>query len=182
MLMRNDQHDAFDALIDEAAHALTRQAPLPSLRANVRERIAQPWRPWSLVPTMAAAAVVLVAVIVGRDLFVAPDAPARVAFENAAADDARAHTQPTDALAGADTARPPQHRVQPSRRVSASIAPVTEEPPIPPLTIEPLAVSQILIVASSSAMPIEIAPLRIDPIPDASSELTNDSQRPGSGL
>ena len=42
--------------------------------------------------------------------------------------------------------------------------PEEEEPPIPPITIEPVHTVQIAVDESSDVMPIDIAPLQIEPL------------------
>jgi hypothetical protein len=53
------------------------------------------------------------------------------------------------------------------RRLAADVPvppPAEEEPPIPPIAIEPLTTAQIAVDVSSGVMPIDIAPLQIEPL------------------
>jgi hypothetical protein len=62
---RDDRRDAIDVLIDETARSLTGAAPGVSLRARVRSAIdtAPRHRPWAWQPTLAGAAVVVIAAL-----------------------------------------------------------------------------------------------------------------------
>src|SRR6185503_1272818 len=74
MSMRNER--PIDALIDEAARRLVEGEPSSSLRSGVRDRIGKRRSAWSFVPALAgAAALLVVAVIVGRALLDPVDAP-----------------------------------------------------------------------------------------------------------
>jgi hypothetical protein len=164
MSMRNER--PIDALIDEAARRLVAGEPSSSLRSSVRQRIGRRRSAWSFVPAFAGvAALLVVAVIVGRTLSgpaVRPtgDHPApngnvpAVAFQPIE----QAATQPARIDARQFT-----------RRASAIPPPPDEEPIVPPIAIEPLqtvplSAAQIAVDVSSGVMPIDIAPLQIEPL------------------
>jgi len=50
------------------------------------------------------------------------------------------------------------------RAADVTAPPPEEESPIPPIAIEPLTTVQIAVDVSSGVMPIEIAPLQIEPL------------------
>jgi hypothetical protein len=178
MSMRNERPDPIDEVIDEAARRLVAGEPSSALRSSVRDRIAKRRSAWSFVPALAgAAALLVVAVIMGRGLSGpvgrilsgpagGPDSVApverptieRPAF--ASQPDAPAVIQPE-----------PSTPRQLARRLAADITalPPEEESPIPPIAIEPLTTMplravQIAVDESSGVMPIEIAPLQIEPL------------------
>lgn len=174
--MRSDRDDAIDAAISAAAQALTSAPPSPAIRAGVRnrigdDRVASAFRRkirWWLIPAVAAAAVVLVAAIVGRILPgpAVPDGPGRV--------------RPTDVRPPLTSTPPPSLVTTqpepataipsavslPVRRLADAFEPPPEElePLIPPITIPPLETELIVVDAGSGVMPIEIEPLRIEPL------------------
>lgn len=175
MLMRSEQGDSrFDAAIDAAASALTSADPSPALRAGVRDRIGKRRTAWWLVPASVLAVVVVVA-LVGRILpgpatQGGPDKarPTDIADLRPALD--RVSPPPETvgrtlsgpaAQGGPDKARPPR-----MRRLPPTFEPAPEdlEPLIPPLMIPPLETQQIAVDARSGVMPIEIEPLRIEPL------------------
>jgi hypothetical protein len=160
MLMRSERDDdAIDAAIAAAAQALTSAEPTAALRAGVRDRIGRRRTAWRLVPVATAAAVIVGALILGRSTSPAPgasvdqprpSAPARVAV-------------PPPEL---ENQRVVQTVASPPRRLLAALEPPIEEVEslIPPITIPPLETAQIVVDASSGVMPIEIEPLRIEPL------------------
>lgn len=165
--MRNERPDPIDEVIDEAARRLVAGEPSSALRSSVRDRIAKRRSVWSFVPALAgAAALLVVAVIVGRALLGPVDAPEQkptVARSGA--------ERPGDAVASQPTNVTPIQPVpsaprQLARRLAADITalPPEEESPIPPIAIEPLTTAQIAVDVSSGVMPIEIAPLQIEPL------------------
>jgi hypothetical protein len=169
MSMRNER--PIDALIDEAARRLVAGEPSSSLRRSVRERIGRRRSAWSLVPAFAGvAALLVVAVIMGRTLSGPAHGPDRVVtgerppIERAAPAVA---SQPNEPAAIQPVPSAPR---QLARRLAADVAPPPEEEsPIPPIAIEPLATEplgavQIAVDVSSGVMPIEIAPLQIEPL------------------
>ena len=166
-----------DALIDEAARRLTAGESSSSLRGSVRERIRGRRPAWSFVPAFAGvAALLVVAVIVGRALLdpvgrtlsgpAIRSTSERPAIERAAPTVASQTNEP------AAIQPVPSAPRQLARRLAADITappPVEEESPIPPIAIEPLATAplgavQIAVDVSSGVMPIEIAPLQIEPL------------------
>lgn len=190
MLMRSDRDDdAIDVAIAAAARSLTEAEPSSALRAGVRDRIgghglvASALRRKNLrwlVPVGATAAVVVVVALVGRALLGPPSGPERVrpadvrpSIEQASPQlDVVGRTLSGPAAPGGpDRVRPPvtSPRV---RRLAATFEPppIEElEPLIPAITIpqletEPLEIRQIAVDTSSGVMPIEIEPLRIEPL------------------
>lgn len=168
MLMRSERDGAIDAAIAAAAEALTSAAPSAALRVGVRDRIGRRHTAWWLVPA-AAAAVVLVAIL-GRTLSgpAVPDGPDRVRAADVRL--AIEHASPQLETVGRALSGPPD-RVRPAvtppvRRLAAAFEPPVEEmePLIPPITIPPLETELIVVDASSGVMPIEIEPLRIEPL------------------
>ena len=170
MSMRNER--PVDALIDEAARRLVAGEPSSSLRSSVRERLRGRRSVWSFVPAFAGvAALLVVAVIVGRALSGAPSerdstrpADQPVANSNVPA----VASQRNDAAPIQPVLSTPR---QLARRPAADVAapPAEEEPPIPPIAIEPLSTAplgavQIAVDVSSGVMPIEIEPLQIEPL------------------
>jgi hypothetical protein len=161
MLMRSEQGDGIDAAIAAAAQALTSGEPSAALRGGVRDRIGRRRTAWWFVPAAAVAAAVLAAIILGRATPPAPGAPVN---------------QPTPAAPALVSVPAPQPQrrpvdeavavVPPMRRLAAPFEPVVEElePLIPPIAIPPLETTQIVVDVSSGVMPIEIEPLRIEPL------------------
>ena len=174
--------DPIDALIDSAARQMVAGEPSSSLRGAVRDRIERRRSAWSLSPAMAgvAAAVVIAAVLVGRTLSGPADMPG-------ASDKARPTIELTSAPDVAETARPSvdvddvgmrsvrlqadQNRVRLTRRLADDVAapPQEEESLIPSIAVEPLEPAQIAVgnpitVESSGVMPIEVAPLQLEPL------------------
>ena len=168
MSMRNERPDPIDALIDDAARQLVAGEPSSALRSSVRDRIGSRRPVWSFVPALAgAAALLVVAVIVGRGpvgrTLLGPPSErdnVRSTIEPAAAaaalqSDESAAIQPAPSPAGQFT-----------RRLATATPPPPEEDesPIPLIAIEPLGAVQIAVDVSSGVMPIEIAPLQIEPL------------------
>ena len=166
----SNRPDPIDALIDDAARQLVAGEPSSSLRSGVRERIDRRQSTWSLVPAFAGVAALLIVtgMIVGRTL---TGPPARPTIERASAPDG------PDVDVGRTLSGAPGERDNPSiegvpltRRLADPVAPPQEEElPIPPIAIEllatePLRPVQIAVDVSSGAMPIEIEPLRIEPL------------------
>jgi hypothetical protein len=175
--------DPIDALIDSAARQMVGGEPSSSLRSAVRDRIEHRRSAWSLLsPARAgvAAAVVIAAVLVGRTLSGPADMPG-------APDEARPTIELTSAPDVTETARPTidvdevgirsvrlqadQNRVRLTRRLADEVAapPQEEESLIPPIAVEPLEPAQIAVgspitVESSGVMPIEVAPLQLEPL------------------
>jgi hypothetical protein len=166
MSMRNEGPDPVDALIDAAARQLVAGEPSAALRSSVRDRIGARRPVWSFVPALAgAAAFLVVAVIVGRGpvgRIVSgpagpPGEPDRVRTAEASPAIERASNDAPSQLA----IEPPRTR---SVRLQADPVPQEEESPIPPIAIEPLVTVQIAGDVSSGVMPIDIAPLQIEPL------------------
>src|SRR5688572_28666815 len=66
--MRGNEPDQPDARIDQPARGMTRGTPSPKLRAAIRRRIERPARTLRNWQTgLAAAAIVLVALVAGRE-------------------------------------------------------------------------------------------------------------------
>ena len=178
----SDAADPVDVLIDNAARRMMTGEPTASLRAAVRERIDHRRSPWVLSPALAAAAavVLIAAVLVARALF--PDPVGRTLSGPAGERD---NARPAIERAAIPVAQPPVvesdarrdrlQGVQPPVRLTRHLAddvaaPLPEEEPlIPPIAVEPLEPVQIAVgspitVESSGVMPIEIAPLRLEPL------------------
>jgi hypothetical protein len=174
MSMRNDPPvsersesnvpDTIDALIDHAARRLVAGEPSSSLRRGVRDRIGTRRPVWGLAPAWGvAAAAAIAAVFVGRTFVGAPDIrttnpPATV---SPVIDVALHAPQPTPIQPVPSTSR--QFARRPAAEVTAP-PPAEEESLIPPITIAPLAPAQIAVDVSSGVMPIDIAPLQIEPL------------------
>ena len=187
--MRSEQHDGrFDAAIDAAARSLTAAEPSPALRAGVRDRIGRRRIAWWLVPASALAVVIVVALVgrtdvgrtdvgrtdvgrtdvgrtdvgrtgVGRTLS-GPATDIRLASEHVSPPP---ETVGLAATGGPDKARPAS--VGQARPIATfEPAPEDLESPIPPIMIPPLETKQIAVDARSGVMPIEIEPLRIEPL------------------
>lgn len=199
MLMRSNQDDdAIDAAIAEAARSLTAAAPSSTLRAAVRDRIERPSlvalvllgppklafrsfvasafrrkKSWWLVPVGAMVAVSAVT-IVGRTFLGPPGGPDRVRPKDvrSAIDHVSSPLETVGRTLSGPAASGGPERVRPTvtpppiRRVAATFVPTPEElePLIPPLTIPLLETKQIAVDTSSGVMPIEIIPLRIEPL------------------
>jgi hypothetical protein len=162
MLMRSEHDgDRIDAAIDAAARALTSSEPSTALREGVRNRIGRRWNVWRLVPA-AAAAMIVVALILSR-LTSAPETPVPPRPQQpelVVAPIAVPEPPPGIQRVVATTTMPPMRRL-----VAASEPPPEElEPVIPPITIAPLETALIAVDTSSGVMPIEIEPLRIEPL------------------
>ena len=171
--------DPLDALIDHAAQQIVAGEPSSSLRSAVRDRIEHRWSAWSLSPAIAGAAVALViaAVPVGRALLGPPGAPdkARPTIELTSAPDAPETARPTIDVDEVGTRsvrlQADQNRVRLTRRLAdeGAAPPQEEESLIPPIAVEPLEPAQIAVgnpitVDSSGVMPIEVAPLQLEPL------------------
>ena len=156
--------DRIDAAIDAAARSLIDAEPSAALRVHVRERIlaASAYRrkmQWALVPVVATATVIVVALVLGGS----PSAPA-----------VQQALQAPPPPAATPRERAPVTEIQ-RQAIAASLPPmrrlVTFEVPqdeveslIPPIAIAPLETKQISVDVSSGVMPIEIEPLRIEPL------------------
>ena len=175
--MRNETPDPVDALIDDAARQLVAGQPSSSLRGAVRDRIGSRRSPWVFAPAFAAAgAVVLVAILVGPTG--APDAERAVPSATVARIERPAHgIEPMERFERQEPSERPERLERPERferferlERSADLTFEEEEPLIPPImiepltAIEPLASVQIAVDTSSGVMPIEIAPLQIEPL------------------
>ena len=172
--------DPLDALIDHAARQIVAGEPSSSLRGAVRARVEHRQSAWLLSPAIAGAAVALViaAVLVGRALLGPSDERnnIRPTIELSSAPDAPTRPALDVNEAGPRSVRPPwrqadQNPVRLMRRLADDIAvpPQEEESLIPPIAVEPLDPVQIAIanpitVESSGVMPIEIAPLQLEPL------------------
>jgi len=169
--MRSEQGDSrFDAAIDEAARSLTSADPSPALRARVRERIGRrslvASAGWWLVPVGMTAAVVIVALFLGRS-----PAPPSTRAVLQPVPTPRAGTAPGVNVPETvpDTILETRHATaatRPLRRLPPPFEPAPEdlESPIPPIMIPPLETKQIAVDVRSGVMPIEIEPLRIEPL------------------
>ena len=172
--------DPLDALIDHAARQIVAGEPSSSLRGAVRDRIEHRRSAWSLSPAIAGAAVALViaAVPVGRALLGPPGAPdppshrfgvARPTIERVAIPAPPAPSVESDTRSVRLQAD--QNRVRLARRLADNVAapPQEEESLILPIAVEPLEPAQIALgnpitVDSSGVMPIEVAPLQLEPL------------------
>ena len=182
-LSERSESSGIDALIDEAARRLVAGEPSSSLRSSVRDRIARRRLAWFVVPAWGMAAATVVAVlIVGRAT--PPHGAGAVGtpgsgppFEHGSArptdHPATKSNVPTVALQANEPAviqpEPSAPRQLARRRAADVAAAPEEESPIPPITIELLATAPlraVLIAAdvSSGVMPIDIAPLQIEPL------------------
>ena len=173
--MRDNEDDPLDALIDVTARGIS-AGPLPSsLRTTVRRRIEQTQARWAFPVWQVAGATAATALVVMTLLMVrsvpAPveeAGPVQATREPVAATPRKA--PPTIARAVPPDAAPARSRIGkaivPRRLVFAANADATEdiEPLIDPITIEPIATVQIAIDVSSGVMPIDIEPLRIEPL------------------
>jgi len=178
---RHESNDSMDALIDDAARQLVAGAPSSSLRSTVLDRIGRRRSPWQFAPALAAAgALVIVAMLVGvngpadvpRTLTGAPRKVQQPLAQPVPVERGSAGAPADDAAALTRSVRLQADQVQLTRRLAADdlVPPVEEEPPIPPImiepltTIEPLSSVQIAVNTSSGVVPIEIAPLQIEPL------------------
>jgi hypothetical protein len=163
--------DELDALIDDAAQAMTAAAPAASLARGVRVRIGavgtRRLPPW--MPALAVAVVLFLAVVtVVRSPLVQSRDELAVPRPQTGTDLVLTVPPPqTDAPATRRVEAGPVARATPERTqrptpvATASIEPLD----VMPLEIQPLAdPRQIALDASSQVMPIEIEPLRIDPL------------------
>ena len=164
--MRDSERDErIDAIIDAAARSLTAVEPPAALRAGVRQRISRRNSVGWLVPVSVTAAVITVT-IAGRALLGPPHESPRVRPTDVRLSIDRASTQRVSATGGPDKARPTGALIA-KRPVAETFEPppIEElEPAIPPLSIPPLETKLIAVEASSGMMPIEIEPLRIEPL------------------
>ena len=164
--MRNERPDPIDALIDESARRLVAGEPSSALRRGVRDRIGRRRPAWSFVPVLAGvAALLVVAVIVGRALLGRPGGPDTVRPTGERPTLQR--IEPAIASQGPEPTAiqpEPRHVRQLSRGRAAAVSlPLPEEEPlIPPITIEPLTTAQIAVNESSGPIPIAIDPLQIE--------------------
>ncbi|MGH9241586.1 MAG: hypothetical protein ACRD3G_26360 [Vicinamibacterales bacterium] len=164
--------DPLDALIDHAAQQIVAGEPSSSLRSAVRDRIEHRRSAWSLSPAIAgvAAAVVIAAVLVGRTLL--PDVGRTLSGPAGE----RVNVRPT--IERVAIPAPPAPSVESdtrgvrlTRRLADEVAapPQEEESLISPIAVEPLEPVQIAVgnpitVDSSGVMPIEVAPLQLEPL------------------
>jgi hypothetical protein len=173
MSMRDNAHDPLDALIADTARAMTEGESTVDLRTAVRNRIAQSqtgWRfpVWRAVAATGGAALVAVTLFLGRSGRAPVEDGGGIQAEQAQVS-ATTVTAPSMARAiqpAAATPSPVRARTAPRRLVLAAEGDVAEdiEPLIDPITIEPIATIQIAIDVSSGVMPIDIEPLRIEPL------------------
>ena len=159
--MRSERDDAIDAAISAAAEALTSAGPSAALRAGVRDRIGRRRAAWWLVPAAAAAAVVI-ALVLGRLTSQPPEAPGNQPRPSAPA----LVTAPAPESDNSPVDEAVSVQSPPVRRLAAAFEPPVEEvePLIPPIMIPPLETELIVVDVSSGVMPIEIEPLRIEPL------------------
>lgn len=181
MLMRSERDgDHLDAVIDAAARSLTAGEPSAALRPSVRDRIGRRSNVGWLVP--AAAIAVMAVMIVGRALLGPPGGPDPSTGSGSPRAESRGNrVRPTDVRLPIDypsrpapelSAAPLQpdiERLVPPNPTHQVVAvpelPLEElEPLIPPLSIPPLETKLIAVETSSGVMPIEIEPLRIEPL------------------
>ena len=178
--------DPIDALIDGAARQMVAGEPSSSLRSAVRDRIEHRRSAWSLPPAIAGAAVALViaAVPVGRALLGPPDErnnvrPTIELTQTRDAPDPPSHgfgvARPTIDVDEVGTRsirlQADQNPVRLTRRLADEVAapPQEEESLIPLIAVDPLEPVQIAVgnpiaVESSGVMPIEVAPLQLEPL------------------
>ena len=138
---------------------------------------------WWLVP--AGAMTALIAVMIGGRTLLDPalsGGPDKARPPDSRPADVRlstdrATTQSMSRTGGPDVGRtlsgpPARPAVTPPPLAAATLEPPFEElePLIPPITIEPLETKLIAVGPSSGVMPIEIEPLRIEPLQGASEE------------
>jgi len=168
---RSESKDPIDALIDDAARRLVAGEPSSSLRRSVLGRIGRrrsAW--WSFAPALAGSALVAIA-IVGRS-FLDPVEDSSQKPTIARTDAERPASGVASQPAAVTLTQPERIDArQFTRRLAAALPPppAEEESLIPPITIEPLApvplsAVQIAVDESSGVMPIEIAPLQIEPL------------------
>lgn len=171
--------DPIDALIDGAARQMVAGEPSSSLRSAVRDRIEHRRSAWLLSPAIAgvAGAVVIAAVLVSRTLLSPPDERnnVRPTIELTRTPDAPDKARPTIDVdeVGIRSVRlqADQDSVRLMRRLADEVAvpPQEEESLIPPIALEPLEPAQIAVgnpitAGSSGVMPIEVAPLQLEPL------------------
>ena len=174
-LSERSESNGIDALIDDAARRLVAGEPSSALRSSVRDRIGARRPAWSFVPALAGAVVLLVvAVLVGRGpvgrTLLGPGGADRVRppDERPGIERAAAPALQLDEPAAIQPAPIPARQF--TRRVAKVISPPAEEEEslIPPIAIEPLKTVpldvQIAVDVSSGVMPIDIAPLQIEPL------------------
>lgn len=148
-----------DRVVDAVARDMTRGGPSPQLRLAVRARIEQRrWRigPAWLLAVASAAALALVAVIVGRGLSGSPGGSGTVRPAQVAHAEPPRVEQVSPTVAPHETiraARAPRRRQSPVKSIE-----------ITPLVIEPLAIPRLTAGTSSGVVPIEIDPLQIVPL------------------
>ncbi len=163
--------DPIDALIDSAARQMMAGEPSASLRHAVRERIPARRPVWLLVPAWGVAAGVLIAGLIGGRALLGPPGArdnVRPAIERAASPVQQPPVVESDSRSVGLQAD--QQAVRLTRRLADDVAaPQEEEPPIPPIAVQPLEPVQIAVgnpitVESSGVMPIEVAPLQLEPL------------------
>jgi hypothetical protein len=174
---RDDQRDAVDALIDEAARSLTQAEPPMALRARVRSSIAsgRRGRPWAWQPALVGAAAAVVATVVVwqmRDMNETPAPPSIPQGVERAPDGPRKEPSAT-ALREAELPRSVETvaRREPAALVQASpvafrgpVNPAAEPlPAIEPIEIEPVESSAMAAIERMPApMPVAIERLEIE--------------------
>ena len=175
--MRNERPDPIDAAIDEAARRLVAGEPSSALRSSVRDRIGRRRLDWFGVPAWGAAALVVAVLIVGRALLGPLGYPVGRTLSGPAirptVDRLATNSDVTGVVSQTNDSTPTQlvrseTRQLGRRRVAATLPP-DEEPIIPQITIEPLRTPpltemQITADVSSGVMPIDVAPLQIEPL------------------
>ena len=186
MSMRNERGEPIDALIDSAARQIVAGEPSSSLRSAVRNRVAARRPVWLLAPAWGVVlGVMLAALIVGRALVSDPvgralSGPAaerdnvRPTIELTRAPDASEKSRPTievDEVGIRSVRLEANQNAARLRRLADDVAvmPQEEEPVIPPIAVEPLDPVQIaagnpITVENSGVMPIEVAPLQLEPL------------------
>ena len=173
--MRDNEDDPLDTLIDVTARAIS-AGPLPSsLRTSVRQRIEQAQARWALpvwqvTGATAATALVLVTLLLVRSVPAPVEDAGRGPAPRAAGAATPVPAPPTVTRAVQPDAAPADSRsgTRPlsGGLVFAANADATEDiaPLIDPIMIEPITTVQIAIDVSSGVMPIDIEPLRIEPL------------------
>jgi hypothetical protein len=175
MSMRNETPDQIDALIDDAARQLVAGQPSSSLRRAVRDRIGSRRLPWVFAPVFAAAgALVIAAILVGPMLSGPPDVERALRGPTVARIVRPERFERSERIERIERIERSERieRIERSERLerSADLSFEDDEPLIPPITIEPLTAIepltsvQIAVDTSSGVMPIEIAPLQIEPL------------------
>jgi hypothetical protein len=190
MSMHGDAGDAVasdssrtDALIDTAARSMTRGEPPPRLRLAIRARVVSKaegridkrrawpgrrsfagggWFAPVWVPALGAAVAIVLALVVGRAWLGSPDGPDKVHPTNA--------SRAQEAVVIPATPVPVEKPLPQIARIDQSARPRVRRPTVPklpvvePLVIEPLQIRRLAADTDSGVMPIDIDPLRIEPL------------------